>query len=163
MQPHGVALAAKHEGAVAERDMPGIEWHPAKRLLSAPAQPRLLMLPSRLIVFETNSLDRVRVKVEALLRGTGSQCNKVIAGQPSASVARCLLLRLIAVVEDEVDRTRLSIQTLGVFVSKAIFEGQLHRFVPALYTGFAGGAILPLPEGRGLPRISISFKLGLGH
>jgi hypothetical protein len=93
-------------------DVLGLNWHPSKRLFAAISQKWPLLLSARLGVLLTHGADRTGMQTDFLATPCG-EVVQVEASEPFSPPLDGVFLAVVAVIPDEVDRSRLFVQQPG--------------------------------------------------
>ena len=112
-----IPYTTKDEDRAVEQDMPCIEWHPTKRLASAPSQPRFTLCFAGFVVGAADTLDGMGVQIQ-FLAGTSRQCGETRIIKPGTKRTNCLLLNLITIIPAIVGTARACRFNSVVYLSR---------------------------------------------
>jgi len=106
---HAEGITGKAEGITFALQVATPNWNPSKGLFATITKVRLFVLASRLCIPQANLSNCVCIQTKFFAAPCG-QVAKVKSSQPFSVPSQSILLSVIAIVPDKVDRTRLLIQ-----------------------------------------------------
>src|SRR5215475_1813520 len=128
-----IADATERERLAVEANVAGIERHPAERLAPTVPEPALFLLLAGYRVLLADALHRMGMQVE-FVACTSRKSHQSNRRQPFISPrpprVEGMLLGVVAIIPNGVNRPSLPIKLGCVLVQKTEFDGELHRCVP---------------------------------
>ena len=132
--------------------------HPSQRLFATIAQVGPVVLRARTQKLLAHIVDRARMQPE-FLAASGRQVDQVKVGEPRPGKTQGILLLVVAIIPDEVDRARLPVKQPGQRFN-TIAERRFHSSLTAMddarsifnaraSTASQSVPFTPRPEGRG--------------